>query len=130
MRCIDGGSVDLIVTDPPFAIGFKARRANYNRVPGNVIGGYGEVSQKDYLPFSKRWISEAYRVLKESGSMFVFSGWSNLKDVMIALDDAGFTFKIHLNHDNCKCEHPNRRLPSHKKARIGLIITMPESRRF
>ena len=25
------GSVDLIVTDPPFAIDFKAQRLNYNR---------------------------------------------------------------------------------------------------
>ncbi len=95
MRSLDDGSVDLIVTDPPFAIGFGARRSNYNRRPDNVLDGYGEIRQRDYLSFSRSWISEAYGVLRESGSMFVFSGWSNLKDVLIALDEAGF---ITVNH--------------------------------
>jgi len=37
--CIDGmdskipsGSIDLIITDPPFAIDFKAKKGNYNRI--------------------------------------------------------------------------------------------------
>lgn len=96
MKSINENSVDLIVTDPPFAIDFKAKRANYNRIPDNVLDGYNEIKQKDYLSFSKNWIDEAYRVLKESGSMFVFSGWNNLKDILIALDDADFVLVNHI----------------------------------
>ena len=33
-------SVDLIVTDPPFAIDFRAQRLNYNRTGSNVLEGY------------------------------------------------------------------------------------------
>jgi site-specific DNA-methyltransferase (adenine-specific) len=40
-------------------------------------------------------MQEVYRVLKESGSMYVFSGWNNLKDILIALDEIGF---ITVNH--------------------------------
>ena len=31
MKGIPDEKVDLIVTDPPFAINFKAKKANYNR---------------------------------------------------------------------------------------------------
>jgi site-specific DNA-methyltransferase (adenine-specific) len=40
-------------------------------------------------------MSEAFRILKDSGSMYVFSGWNNLKDILRALDDVGF---ITINH--------------------------------
>ena len=36
-------------------------------------------------------MSEVFRILKDSGSMYVFSGWNNLKDILRALDDVGFT---------------------------------------
>ena len=81
--------VDLVITDPPFGIDFKAKRANYNRLPGRVLEGYNEVAQEDYLRFSKAWLEEVQRVLKPSGSAFIFSGWNNLKEILIALDAVG-----------------------------------------
>ena len=41
-------------------------------------------------------MSEAFRILKDSGSMYVFSGWNNLKDILMALDDVGFTTINHI----------------------------------
>jgi len=96
MKTIPDSIIDLIITDPPFAINFKAKRANYNRDYENVLEGYNEIKQKDYPAFSHNWINEAYRVIKQSGSMFVFSGWSNLKDILIALDDVGFELVNHI----------------------------------
>ena len=66
MKSIGDKSVDLVITDPPFAIDFKAKRANYNRTPENVLEGYNEITQEDYLAFSRNWINEIYRILKES----------------------------------------------------------------
>jgi len=96
LKEIPSNSTDLIVTDPPFAIEFKAKRANYNRTAGNVIEGYTEIPQEKYFDFSKDWISEAHRVLKDSGSMYLFSGWTNLKDILNAVDEAGFKTLNHL----------------------------------
>ena len=96
MRLIATNKIDLIVTDPPFAINFKAKKANYNRLSSRVMTGYNEVHAKDYYDFTFAWMSEAYRILKESGSMYVFSGWNNLKDILRALDDAGFTTVNHI----------------------------------
>jgi site-specific DNA-methyltransferase (adenine-specific) len=41
-------------------------------------------------------MKEIFRVLKKSGSMYVFSGWNNLKDILISLDKIGFTTVNHL----------------------------------
>jgi site-specific DNA-methyltransferase (adenine-specific) len=101
MNCIEGmqllpqNKIDLIVTDPPFAIDFKATKQNYNRTASRVMQGYNEIKQKDYYDFTVKWMGQAYRILKESGSMYVFSGWNNLKDILNALDDVGF---VTINH--------------------------------
>ena len=87
MKQIPKNHVDLIVTDPPFAIDFKAVRGNYNRKSSNVLKGYSEIKQEDYYDFSYKWISEAKRILKDSGSMFIFSGWTNLRDILNALHE-------------------------------------------
>jgi site-specific DNA-methyltransferase (adenine-specific) len=101
MHCIDGmklipsDKIDLIITDPPFAIDFKAKKANYNRISSRVIQGYNEIKTKDYYDFTFNWMEEAFRILKTTGSMYVFSGWNNLKDILSALDAVGF---ITINH--------------------------------
>ena len=102
MDCVEGmslmpeGAVDLVITDPPFAIDFTAQRANYNRTGSRVLEGYNEIAAKDYLTFTRSWMRQAYRVLSESGSAFVFSGWNNLKDILIACDEVGFTTVNHI----------------------------------
>ncbi len=93
---VPDGSIDLIVTDPPFAIDFTAQRGNYNRKGDRVIEGYREVPPADYAAFTRSWIDRAYRALSDTGSMYIFSGWTNLKDILNAVDDAGFTTINHL----------------------------------
>lgn len=101
LNCIEGmqiipkNKIDLVITDPPFAINFKAKKANYNRTPSRVISGYNEIKPEDYYDFTYLWMKEVFRVLKNSGSMYVFSGWNNLKDILRAIDDVGF---LTINH--------------------------------
>ena len=87
MNCVEGmkhlpdNSIGLIITDPPFAIDFKAKRSNYHRKASRVLEGYNEIPKEKYYDFTVKWMREVYRILKESGSMYVFSGWNNLKDI-------------------------------------------------
>jgi len=90
MQYIPSQTCDLIVTDPPFAIDFKKQKLNYNRKESNVLEGYIEIPKKDYGNFTISWIKQAYRILKNTGSMYVFSGWNNLKDILNAIDLVGF----------------------------------------
>jgi site-specific DNA-methyltransferase (adenine-specific) len=96
MPKIPDGVIDLIVTDPPFAIDFKAQRENYNRTGSNVMEGYQEIPESEYHEFTQRWMAEAARVLAPKGSMYVFSGWNRLRDILEGLDAAGFTTINHL----------------------------------
>lgn len=88
--------VDLVITDPPFAIDFEARRTNYNRTGSRVLDGYREVERDDYLRFTTEWMTSAARVLKPSGSMYVFSGWNHLRDILNAVEEVGLTTVNHL----------------------------------
>ncbi len=102
MNCIEGMKIipsktaDIVITDPPFAIDFKAKRENYNRKSSRVLDGYNEIHGKEYLKFTYSWMSEAKRVLKDSGSMYIFSGWNYLKDILNALDELNFITVNHL----------------------------------
>jgi site-specific DNA-methyltransferase (adenine-specific) len=93
---VPDGTVDLIITDPPFAIDFRAQRLNYNRKGANVLEGYREIPEAEYGAFTRQWMAEAARVLAPTGSMYVFSGWNRLRDILEGLDAAGLTTVNHL----------------------------------
>ena len=95
MKAIPDEKIDLVVTDPPFAINFKAKKANYNRTASRVLSGYNEITKEDYYEFTLNWMSQCFRILKESGGMYVFSGWNNLADILNAIEEIGF---ITVNH--------------------------------
>lgn len=100
--CIQGAkehlganSIDLIITDPPFAIKGDKLHKHYNRKEAFVIHGYVEIPQEEYADFSRAWISEAERVLRPGGALVVVSGYSNLLDVLNALRSTTLT---EINH--------------------------------
>lgn len=55
MREMPDGSVDAVITDPPYNIG----KAGWDKIP-------------DYLEWSRVWITEASRVLKPQGAFWCF----------------------------------------------------------
>ncbi|MEM0049500.1 MAG: site-specific DNA-methyltransferase [Candidatus Bathyarchaeia archaeon] len=84
---------DLIFADPPFGINFKGNLATYHRTPDAL--SYVEVSKEEYPKFIRDLAEWCYRVLKPNGSMWLVSGWNNLRHVLDAVEDVGF---IQLNH--------------------------------
>ena len=54
--------IDLIVTDPPY---------NLNKDYGN---NQDKLEFDEYLDFSRKWLFEAKRVLKDDGTIYVFMG--------------------------------------------------------
>ena len=57
MKLIPKNKIDLVITDPPFAINFKAKKANYNRTQSRVIEGYNEISPENYYDFTLKWMT-------------------------------------------------------------------------
>ena len=85
-RRIPDKSVTLGIFDPPFGLGEADFDKHYNRNSGNVLKGYVE-APRDYARWTRQWLTEARRVLRDDGSMYVFSGYSNLRHVLNAADD-------------------------------------------
>lgn len=62
LKKIPDKSVNLIVTDPPY---------NLNKDYGN---NNDKLEFEEYLNFSRTWLKEAHRVLKDDGTIYVFMG--------------------------------------------------------
>jgi site-specific DNA-methyltransferase (adenine-specific) len=91
---LDAESVDLLICDPPFGLGESQFDKHYNRNYAKVIKGYRE-APSDYDKWTLDWLTEAKRVLKDSGSMYIFMGHTNLR----ALLNAAHTIGLHeINH--------------------------------
>jgi site-specific DNA-methyltransferase (adenine-specific) len=87
--------VDLIIADPPFGIEFDGQGSQYNRDSDLVIGGYQEVTEA-YDKFTDEWLSRLPRIMKETASAFIFSGWTNLKDVLNAIEKTQLNLINHI----------------------------------
>lgn len=84
---------DLVFADPPFGIGFKGNLQTYHRTPDAL--SYVEVPQQDYPDFIRSLIEWSHNALKDSGSMWLLSGWNNLSLVLNAVDRSGFHLVNH-----------------------------------
>lgn len=86
MRDIENGSIDLILTDPPYNI---ARDNNFSTM-GRFGIDFGEWDKGADI-FS--YIAEAGRVLSGNGSLIVFNDWKNLGDIVKFSEKQGFETK-------------------------------------
>lgn len=81
LRKLENDTADLIVTDPPY---------NLNK---NYGISQDKLEFEEYLAFSKVWLSEAKRVLKPDGTMYVFMGMRYISYVYTILEqELGMTF--------------------------------------
>ena len=74
MNAMPPESVDAIVTDPPYGLGFMGRKW-------------------DTLPPSQEWAEACYRVLKPGGHIAAFGGTRTWHRLAVAIEDAGFEMR-------------------------------------
>ncbi|HNZ27946.1 MAG TPA: site-specific DNA-methyltransferase [Spirochaetota bacterium] len=101
--CIEGAkkylpdnSIDLIITDPPYGIDGNKLDKHYNRNENNVIEGYVEIPKSEYADFTEKWIGQAERVLKPGGSIYIVSGYTNLRHILNSLANTKLIEKNHI----------------------------------
>ena len=74
MNAMPPESIDAIVTDPPYGLGFMGRKW-------------------DDLPPSLEWAEACYRVLKPGGHIAAFGGTRTWHRLAVAIEDAGFEMR-------------------------------------
>lgn len=70
---IPDGSIDLVLTDPPYNLGKD----------------YGNASDRqsvdDYLAWTERWIDAVLPKLKDNGSLYIFLTWRHAPEIFVML---------------------------------------------
>ena len=74
LKKIPSESIDLIIADPPYNLS-----KNYGLSKDNL-------EFEEYLDFSRKWLSEAKRVLKKDGTIYVFMGMRYISYIYIILE--------------------------------------------
>jgi DNA modification methylase len=85
MRKLTPGSIDAVVTDPPYGIDFQSawRTEKTARLPKIA---------NDARPFVW-WLPEAFDVLKDGGALICFCRWDTQEAFRLAIEWAGFTIR-------------------------------------
>lgn len=81
MKKMPNNSIDLVFADPPFNIGLK-----YDNYKDNL-------TYKEYYNWSTIWISETFRLLKKTGSLYIAIGDEFAAEINIILKEIGFYFR-------------------------------------
>ncbi len=100
MSCIEGSqqhledeSVDLLITDPPYNLGYGG--TGFRKVKKEGFGTFAndELSDRDYRRFTADWLREAYRVLKPGRHIYVCIDWRKYPLMFWLMQHIGFTIK-------------------------------------
>ena len=85
-------SVDLVFADPPYNLQLEGdlHRPNNTRVDGVDDAWDQFESFAAYDEFSRRWLGEARRLLKPTGSLWVIGSYHNIFRLGTQLQDLGF----------------------------------------
>jgi modification methylase len=92
MRALPEGCADLIFADPPYNLQLKneLRRPDNSKVDA-VDDNWDQFSSfAEYDRFTREWLTEARRVLKDTGALWVIGSYHNIFRVGAILQNLGF----------------------------------------
>jgi modification methylase len=92
MRALPAGSIDCIFADPPYNLQLGG---DLNRPDGSHVDAVTDAWDKfdslaAYDAFTRAWLAEARRILKDDGTIWVIGSYHNIFKVGSAIQDLGF----------------------------------------
>ena len=89
MKDIPNGSIDLVVTDPPYKTTSRGSSGGTGGILKEEINKRGKVFKHNDIEFNE-WLPELYRVLKDTGHAYIMSNNKNLKNMLMEIENVGF----------------------------------------
>jgi modification methylase len=92
MRALPSRSIDMIFADPPYnlQLGGDLHRPDNSEVKGVVEDWDKFSSFSSYDKFTREWLIEARRLLKDDGAIWVIGSYHNIFRMGAILQDLGF----------------------------------------
>ena len=97
MKNLPDSCIDLIIADPPYNLSKGGEWKWDNSVSLNGMGGnWNKVMQSwddftfdSYIAFTQAWLTEAKRILKPTGSMWIFGTYHNIGIINVLCQQLG-----------------------------------------
>jgi len=90
------GSVDAVITDPPYGIGYvSSRTTRPDGTPRKKANSFGEDK------FNANWIPDVFRICRNDACMYCFTRWDVMPCWKDAIEQAGFKIKQRLIWNKC-----------------------------
>jgi site-specific DNA-methyltransferase (adenine-specific) len=87
------GSVDLIIADPPYNLGFGGTKQTSSRKPRFNVIANDQLTGRDYQRFTFQWLHQAYRILKPGRHIYVCIDWRMYPFMVLWMRRVGFIIK-------------------------------------
>jgi DNA modification methylase len=91
-RRIGDESVDAVITDPPYAIGYENKHEDEEFA-------WDAGTSTEYKILLEKFLSESFRVLKPGGTLWFSYGFTMIREVLWAIDRSDFVEHL----ENCIC---------------------------
>lgn len=100
MDCVQGAkefindnSVDLMICDPPYNLGYGGTTSKITKKARFGLIANDKLSDREYMNFSRKWLQEAFRILKPGSHIYVFIDWRMYPLLNIWMKRVGFQIK-------------------------------------
>lgn len=91
IKKIDDKSIDMIFADPPYFLSNDGITCSGGKMVSVNKGEWDKtLSIKEKHKFNKKWIKECYRILKDSGTIWISGTLHNIYSIGMALEEEGF----------------------------------------
>jgi len=88
MKSIPNETVDLIIADPPYNL--SNNNLSFEEKKWNKVNESWD-KLEDYDEFTYSWLFECHRILKDTGSIWVFGTRHNIHSVNLEMNKVGFS---------------------------------------
>lgn len=82
MSQIRDNSIDMIFSDPPYNLSKSSFKMKFTRSGGTDLntnkGNWDKFNDSDFEEFTKKWLMECYRILKNNGAIWVAGTYHNI----------------------------------------------------